>query len=72
MISGTSKMSLIPGPINGHIWTRGPRIDVFYYTKILQKILESIWQHHGKYYFCKYETRFFRKFPKVCVPHFLI
>ena len=35
-------------PINGQIWTRAPRIYGFYYTKILQKILESIWEHPGK------------------------
>ena len=45
MISGTSKMSLNIDPINGQIWTRGPRIYGFYYTKILKKILESIWEH---------------------------
>ena len=33
MISGTSKMSLILGPINGHFWARGPRIYGFSYTK---------------------------------------
>ena len=35
-------------PINGQIWTRGPRIYGFYYAQILQKILESIWEHPGK------------------------
>ena len=48
MILGTSKISLIIGPINGHFWARGPRIYGFSYTKIPQKILESIWNHHGK------------------------
>ena len=62
MISGTSKISLILGPINGHFWARGPRIYGFSYTKILQKILESIWEHLGKYYFCIYENQNFRKF----------
>ena len=41
MISGTSKISLNLDPINGQIWTRGPRIYGFY-TKTLRKILESI------------------------------
>ena len=27
------------------IWTHAPRIYRFYYTRILQKILESIWEH---------------------------
>ena len=57
MISGTSKISLNLGPINGHFWARGPRIYGFSYTKILQKILESIWGHLGKYYFCIYENQ---------------
>ena len=34
-----------------------PCIYSFYYTNIPQKILESIWEHSGKYYFCKYETQ---------------
>ena len=51
MILGTSKNSLILGPIIGHFWARGPRIYGFSYTKILQKILESLWEHLGKYYF---------------------
>ena len=41
-------MSLNLGPINGQIWTRGPRIYGFYYTKVLQQILESIWGHLKK------------------------
>ena len=45
MILGTSKISLNLGPIIGHFWARGPRIYGFSYTKILQKILESIWGH---------------------------
>ena len=51
MISGTSKMSLNLDPSNGQIWTRGPRTYGLYYTKILQTISESIWEHPGKYYF---------------------
>ena len=61
MISGTSKISLNLDPINGQIWTRGPRIYRLYYTKILQKILESIWEHPGKYYLWKSETQKIRK-----------
>ena len=61
MILGTMKMSLILGPINGHFWARGPRIYGFSYTKILQKTLESIWEHLGKYYFCIYENHNCRK-----------
>ena len=45
MILGTSKISLNLGPINGHFWARGPRIYGFSYTKIPQKILDSIWEH---------------------------
>ena len=59
MISRTSNISLILGPINGHFWTRGPRIYGFYYTKILQKILESTWEHLGKYYFPYMRTNIF-------------
>ena len=51
MISGTSKISIIIGPIIGHFWARGPRIYGSSYTKIPQKILESLWEHLGKYYF---------------------
>ena len=47
MILGTSKISVFFGPIIGHLWARGPRIYGFSYTKILQKILESIWEHPG-------------------------
>ena len=49
MISGTSKISVILGPIIGQILARRPRICGLYYTKLVQKILESIWEHHGKY-----------------------
>ena len=62
MIAGTSKKSLNLDPINGQIWTCGPCIYGFYYTKILQKILESIWEHPGKYYLWKYENQKFRFF----------
>ena len=62
MISGTSKISLIIGHINGHFWARGPRIYGFSYTKILQKRLESIWEHPGKYYFCISEKQNFENF----------
>ena len=51
MILGTSKISLILGPIIGHFWARGPRIYGFSYTKIPQKILESLWEHLGKIVF---------------------
>ena len=57
MMPGTSKMSLNADSINGQIWARGPRIYGFYYTKILQKILESIWEHLGTYYLWKSETQ---------------
>ena len=33
MISGSSNTSLNLDPINGQIWTRGPRTYGFYYTK---------------------------------------
>ena len=71
MISGTSKTSLNLDPINGQIWTRALRIYGFYYTKILQTILESIWEHPGKYYLWKYETQNFRKCGNMFVPNFL-
>ena len=64
MILGTSKISLILGPINGHFWARGPRIYGFSYTKILQKILESIWEHLGKYYFSMSDNKIVRNFSK--------
>ena len=51
MILGTSKISLNLGPIIGHFWARRPRICGLSYTKIPQEILESIWEHLGKYYF---------------------
>jgi hypothetical protein len=62
MILGTSKISLILGPINGNFWARGPRIYSFSYTKIPQKILESLWKHLGKYYFDFLELQKFVKF----------
>ena len=62
MISGTSKISLNLGPINGHFWARGPRIYGFSYTKIPQQILESLWGHLGKYYFYFLELQQFLKF----------
>ena len=64
MISGTSKISIIIGPIIGHFWARGPRIYGFYYTKILQKILESIWEHLGNILFSMSGKQHFRKFSK--------
>ena len=51
MISGTSKISLILGLIIGHFWARRPCICGLSYTKILQKILESIWEHLGNILF---------------------
>ena len=71
MISGTYKISVILGPIIGQILARRPRICGLYYTKLLQKILESIWEHHGKYYMWKYENQKVRKFRNMCVPNFL-
>ena len=51
MVLGTSKISLILGPIIGHFWAREPRIYCFSYTKIPQKRLESLWKHLGKILF---------------------
>ena len=34
-----------------------PRIYGFYYTRIRQQILESIWKRPGKYHLWKYETQ---------------
>ena len=62
MISGTSEISPILGPINGHFWARGPRIYGFSYTKIPQNILESLWEHLGTYYFDFLELQTFLKF----------
>ena len=61
MISGTSKISLNLGPINGLFWARGPRIYGFYYAQILQNILETIWEHPGKYYFAYMRINIFKK-----------
>ena len=70
MISGTSKISLNLGPMNGQIWTRGARIYCFYYTKILQTTLESIWEHPGtNNIFANAIINMFEK-SNVCVPHF--
>ena len=42
----------------------------FIIPKIPQTILESIWEHPGKYYFCKHETKQNGKFRKtVCHGH---
>ena len=51
MTLGTSKISLNLGPIIGHFWAGGPRIYGFSYTKIPQKILESLWEHLGNILF---------------------
>ena len=51
------KNSLNLGPIIGHFWSLEPRIYGFSYTKIPQQILESIWEHPGKYYFYIYDTQ---------------
>ena len=48
MILGTSKILIFFGPIIGHFWARRPCICGLSYTKIPQKILESIWEHPGK------------------------
>ena len=48
MILGTFKILTFFGPIIGHFWARRPCICGLSYTKILQKILESIWEHLGK------------------------
>ena len=61
MISRTSKSSVILGPIIGQILANRPRICGLYYTKLLQRLLESIWEHHGKYYIWKYENQNIRK-----------
>ena len=47
MISGTSKISLNLDPINGQIWTRGPRIYGFYCTKNTSK---NIGKYMGTYW----------------------
>ena len=64
MILGTSKISLNLGPIIGHFWARRPCISGFPYTKLLQKILESIWEPLGKILFSIYDNQNFRKLSK--------
>ena len=51
MILGTSKILTFFGPIIGYFWALGPCISGFSYTKLLQKILESIWEHLEKILF---------------------
>ena len=70
MILGTFKILTFFGPIIGHFWARGPRIYGFSYTKILQKILERIWEHLGKYYLSITDTQQNRKKRKVNPPFF--
>ena len=60
MILGTFKILTFFGPMIGHFWARGPRISGFSYTKIPQKILESIWEYLGKYYFSMSDNQNFR------------
>ena len=62
MILGSFKILTFFGPIIGHFWARGPRIYGFSYTKIPHKILESLWEHLGKYHFNFLELRTFLKF----------
>ena len=64
MILRTSKILIFFGPIIGHFWARGPCICGLPYTKILQKIIESIWEHLGKYYFPMSDKQKIWKFPK--------
>ena len=64
MILGTSKILTFFGPIIGHVWARRPCISAFSYTKLLQKILESVWGHLGKYYFSMSDNQNFRKISK--------
>ena len=71
MMSGASRNSLNLGPIDGQTWTPGPRIYGFYYTKILQNILESIWEIHGTYHLWKSENQTFRKLRNMCAPNLL-
>ena len=69
MMSGTSKISLKVGPIIGRFWARGRVFMAFLIPKIIQKLLESIWEHLGKYYFCIYENQKIRFFGLACVWH---
>ena len=77
MILGTSKISLILGPIIGHFWARGLRIYGFSYTQIPHKILESLWEHLGKILFwlsgtskkCQIWTHQTHVFLKLVCPH---
>ena len=56
MILGTSEILIFFGPIINHFWARRPCISGFSYTKLPQKILESIWEHPGKN-LSKYDTQ---------------
>ena len=70
MILGTSKILTLFGPIIGHFWARRPCICCLSFTKILQTILESIWEHLGKYYFPMSDKHFFENIRKANPPCF--
>ena len=64
-------MSLNLDPINCQIldpkyWTRGPRIYGFYYTKILQEMIESIWAveylEQAMFKFMMWEVQILKKY----------
>ena len=72
MILGTSKISLILGPINGHFWARGPRIYGFSYTENysinIRKYMEISWKN---IIFGNMSLKNFENFRVMCVPNFL-
>ena len=62
MILGTSKILTFFGPIIGHFWARRPCICGLSYTKIPQKILESMWEHLENILFSMSDNQKFRTF----------
>jgi hypothetical protein len=70
MFSGTSKISLTLGPINGHFLAPWPRIYGFYYTKIPQKYLKVYGIILEKYYFYIAGNQKNENVQIMCVPNF--
>ena len=72
MISGTSKMSLILRPINGHFWARGPNIYSFSYTKNtsknIRKYMGTSLTNNTFAYMSIKKTKIFENFGKVNPP----
>ena len=67
----TEKNNLNLDPINGQIWTCGPRIHGLYYAKILQRILESVREHLAQILSLEIWESNFSKNQIMCTPNFL-